>query len=217
MKAYLSAAALALGLQLGVAPAVFAQGAPPPPAVEAGASLRALVNVPAKGGATLTVSSPAFKAGGDIPFENTMYRGNVFPGLSWTKGPAATKSYVVIMQDTDAMMRGAPILHWTLYNVPATVTKLDPAMTAPPAGASYGPNVRGPNSPYAGPRPPAGPKHRYHLQVFALDTTLKADPAMTYEALTGAMKDHVLASGELIGLGQFDPTAPPQAPRPPAN
>jgi len=64
---------------------------------------------PREGGATLRVTTPAFKAGGDIPFENTQYRGNVFPGLSWTAGPAGTKSYVVIMQDGDAMRNGAPI------------------------------------------------------------------------------------------------------------
>ena len=58
---------------------------------------------------------PAFGDGGDIPFENTQYRGNNFPGLAWTAGPAETKSYVIIMQDTDVMLRGAPILHWTMW------------------------------------------------------------------------------------------------------
>ena len=32
-------------------------------------------------------------------------------------------------------------------------------------------------------------------------------------ALTGAMKDHVLASGEVVGLGAVDPNAPPPARR----
>lgn len=68
-----------------------------------------------------------------------------------------------------------------------------------------------------GPRTPAGPKHRYHLQVFALDTTLAADPMMTWDGLKAALKDHVLASGEVIGLGQVDPNAPPPPPRPAAN
>jgi para-nitrobenzyl esterase len=168
--------------------------------MEAGAAQLALINLPAKGGAKLTVMSPAFKAGGDIPFENTQYRGNVFPGLSWTPGPAGTKTFVVIMQDPDAMRNGAPILHWTMINIPATTTKLEAAMAAPPPGAQYGPNMRGVNQPYMGPRTPPGPKHRYHFQIFALDTTIPA--ATTYAALTAAMKDHVLASGELIGLGQ---------------
>jgi para-nitrobenzyl esterase len=148
---------------------------------------------------------------GDIPFENTQYKGNVFPGLSWSSGPAATKSYVIVMQDADALRNGAPILHWTMLNIPASVTKLDAGMSAPPAGAANGPNMRGPSQPYTGPRTPAGPKHRYHLQLFALDTQLSADAITTFEALTAAMKDHVLASGEVVGLGQFmPPAAPPE-------
>jgi para-nitrobenzyl esterase len=179
---------------------------PPPPVTEVGADLLALKNLPAKGGTKLTVSSPAFKTGGDIPFENTQYKGNVFPGLSWSAGPAGTKVYVVIMQDGDAMRNNAPILHWTMANVPASVVKLDAAMAAPPAGAMYGPNVRGANQAYTGPRTPAGPKHRYHLQIFALDITIPPDALATYESLTGAMKGHVLASGELVGLGQAPPS-----------
>ena len=209
MKACIAfVAAAAIGL--AAAPA-FAQS-PPPAATEIGAAKLALTLFPAKGGAKLTVSSPAFKPGADIPFENTQYRGNVFPGLTWSAGPAGTKSYALIMQDTDGMRDGEPILHWTLLNIPATVHKLDAGLTAPPAGANYGPNIRGPHMAYMGPRTPAGPKHRYHFQIFALDTALPADPALTYPALTAAITGHVLASGETIGLGQVDPSAPPPAP-----
>jgi para-nitrobenzyl esterase len=179
----------------------------PPPENEVGLSSLALTAAPAKGGAKLTVTSPAFKHMADIPYENTQYRTNTFPGLEWTAGPTGTKSYVVIMQDTDAVIRNAPILHWTMVNIPGT--KLDAGMTAPPAGASYGPNIRGANQAYMGPRTPAGPKHRYHLQVFALDTTIPTETPLTYDGLLTAMKDHVLASGEIIGLGSVDPNAPP--------
>jgi para-nitrobenzyl esterase len=211
MKPQVSAAAVAALLGVAVPPAVSAQTAPP--ATEAGAALLASATVPAKASAKLTVSSPAFPAGGDIPFENTQYRANVFPGLSWTAGPAGTKSYVLIMQDADIMVRGAPILHWTLVNIPATVVKLDAGMAAPPAGAQYGPNIRGANQPYMGPRTPAGPKHRYHFQIFALDTTIPQESTATYAALVRAMQDHVLAKGEVIGLGQVaPPLAPPSTP-----
>ena len=203
MKARISRALAATVGMMAFAPALSAQ-APPTP-TEVGAAQLVLLTVPAKGGAKLTVTTPAFKQMGDIPFENTQYKGNIFPGLSWSSGPAATKSYVIIMQDADAMMRGAPILHWTMLNVPASVTKLLPGMTAPPAGAANGPNMRGASQPYTGPRTPAGPKHRYHLQVFALDTQLSADAITTFDGLTAAMKDHVLASGEVVGLGQFMP------------
>jgi para-nitrobenzyl esterase len=200
---------------LGLAGAALGQAQAPPNATEAAGDHLVLALIAAKDGGKLTVSSPAFKDGGDIPFENTQYRGNVFPGLKWSKGPKGTQSYVVIMQDTDALVRGDAILHWTLYDVPATVTQLDAGMTAPPAGASYGPNIRGPNHEYMGPRTPAGPKHRYHLQVFALDTTIPIDPQLSFDALKTALTGHVLASGQTIGLGQVDPTAPPPAPRPP--
>ena len=196
-----------LMLTIGATGVVSAQE--PPAATEVGASKLALVNIPAKGNAKLTVSTPAFKPGGDIPFENTQYRGNVFPGLSWTAGPAGTKSYAIIMQDADAMRADMPILHWTMVNIPATVTKLDAGMTEPPAGALNGPNIRGPDHPYMGPHTPAGPKHRYHLQVFALDTTLPDDARATYDALIAAMKGHVLASGEVVGLGQIMPSPGP--------
>ena len=202
---------LALAAAMLAAP-TFAQA--PPPAEERGLPMSALVNLPAKGGAKLTVSSPAFKASGDIPFENTQYQGNKFPGLEWSKGPAATKSYAIIMQDTDGIRNNMPILHWTMFNIPAATTKLDAGMTTPPAGSAYGPNIRAAAQPYMGPRTPAGPKHRYHFQVFALDTTV--DAAKTYDEILASMKDHVLASGEVIGLGQVDPSAPPRPPAPAA-
>jgi hypothetical protein len=34
----------------------------------------------------------------DIPIENTQYKDNVFPGLAWSAGPAATQSYVIILE-----------------------------------------------------------------------------------------------------------------------
>lgn len=197
-----AASACVAALSVIALQSIGAQGAPPPPATEVGIAQLALTTVPAATGARLTVTTPAFTAGGDIPFENTQYKGNKFPGLSWTAGPAATKSYVIIMQDTDAMSRGAPILHWTMVNVPATMTRLEPGMTDAPAGAQHGPNIRGANQPYMGPRTPAGPKHRYHIQVFAMDNTLDAAATATFAALLEAMKGHVLASGEVIGLGQ---------------
>src|ERR1700744_6072702 len=151
MKKFVTAAAFAL---LAVPALAQMPAATPHP--------NALVEFPAKGMAKLTVTTPAFQNGGDIPYENTQYRTNTFPGLSWSAGPAGTKSYVVIMQDTGGTMRdGYPILHWTLWNIPAGTTKLDPGMqpTANLSGSAYGPNMRGAAQPYTGPRTPPGPAH----------------------------------------------------------
>ena len=214
MKTVLIAAVLAAA---GMAATANAQEAGPPPATQVAIDKLVLNVIPAKDKKPLKVTSPAFKDMGDIPFENTQYRGNIFPGLEWTKGPKGTQSYVLVMQDTDALFKGEAILHWTMFNIPAGTTKLDAAMTAPPAGAMYGPNVRGPNHAYTGPRTGPGPKHRYHLQIFALDTVLQGDPTMTFDELKGGMTGHVLASGQVIGLGAFDPTAPKPAAPPAAR
>src|SRR6478672_12953798 len=189
----------ALVLSSITAAALSAQAAPKDP--EVGIAQLALTNAPAKGNAKLTVTSPAFKNMGDIPLENTQYQGNTFPGLEWTAGPAGTKSYVVIMQDTDILRNGAPILHWTMVDIPAATTKLPAGMTEAPAGTMYGPNIRGTMQPYMGPRTPAGPKHRYHIQVFALDNSVGNESMQSYDAMLAAMKGHVLASGQVIGLG----------------
>jgi para-nitrobenzyl esterase len=191
--------------------ALAAQESPPPAATEVGAAQLAMVNLPATSGKKLRVTTPAFKSGSDIPFENTQYRGNVFPGLSWSNGPSGTKCYVIIMQDADAMRQGTIILHWTMVNIPASVTKLEAGMTAPPEGAEYGPNIRGANQAYMGPHTPPGPKHRYHIQVFALSDTIPSDALATYQGLTDAMKGHVLASGEVVGLGQAPPGTVPSS------
>jgi para-nitrobenzyl esterase len=205
---------VALATAMSLATAAFAQS-PPPVDPDAGATLLVTVTNPAK--IKLTVTTPAWKDGADIPFANTQYQTNTFPGLEWTKGPAGTKSYAVVMQDSGMVMRGSPILHWSIVNIPADVTKLPVGMKPEekPAAAIYGPNYRGATQPYLGPRTPPGPKHRYHLQVLALDTTLPADFApKSYDELIAPLKDHVLASGEVIGLGQVDPSAPPPPPRP---
>ncbi len=169
---------------------------------------------PAKNGAKLTVTTPAFQNLGDIPFENTQYRGNVFPGLKWTHGPYGTRSFVVIMQDGDVNFRGGPLLHWSMYAIPGGVSHLDAGLTAPPPGASFGPNVRGPNHAYMGPHTPPGLKHHYHFAVLALDREIPVDPTLSYDALAADMAGHVLASGEVVGLGQAPPDTPPLVPVP---
>lgn len=200
---------------LGLAAPAFAQS-PPPVEPPPGASLLVMATNPAKD--KLTVTTPGWKNGEDIAFKYTQYQGNTFPGLEWSKGPASTKSYAVIMQDSAFVMRGSPVLHWSIVNIPASTTKLPEGMKPEekPAGSIYGPNYRGQAQPYLGPRTPAGPKHKYHMQVLALDIELPADFApKSYDELIAPLKDHVVAAGEVIGLGQADPSAPARPAAPP--
>jgi len=184
------------------------------------ANTLALVTLPAKDGGRISVSTPSWANNEDIPFKYTQYQTNTFPGLEWTQGPLGTKSYAIIMQDPDYAIKGNPVLHWSLVNIPANRFKLDAGMApeGKPTGSIYGPNYKGVAQPYLGPRTPAGPKNRYQFQVFALDTMLPADFApKTYEELIAPMQGHVLASGVVVGQGQVDPAAPPPAPRASSN
>ena len=91
MKQYASILVLAAA---GLATTAFAQS-PPPVDPAPGASLLAIATMPGK--EKLTVTTSGWKEGEDIPFKYTQYQGNTFPGLEWSKGPASTKSYAIIM------------------------------------------------------------------------------------------------------------------------
>ena len=159
---------------------------------------------PAKGGASLTVTSSAFKNGGALPELYTQNGQNISPPLSWSAGPAGTKTYVVLTEDS-GVSRPQPVFHWVLYNVPADVTRLPQALPtdaklADPAGAENGLNIRKAAG-YMGPKPPAGQTHPYHFEVFALDKRLEIDPSdADRNAVVAAMKGSVLAEGEIVGM-----------------
>lgn len=148
--------------------------------------------------APLAVTSPAFRNGGAIPCRNTQYCGNIFPGVKWSRGPAGTRSYAVIMEGPGEGRLFS--IHITAYNIPATVTELPAAMTVPPAGASLGANVHGYHHTYAGPHPHGKRRNEYHIQVFALDAPLHMSHSVTFDKLITAMRGHVLADGLLVGF-----------------
>ena len=202
MKSFFLPAVAVLALGAIGTPA-FAQQKPT--ASEPGLKETAYRELPARDHAMLSVDSPSFTLNGDIPLEDTQYRANRFPGLTWDGAPIDTKTFVVIMQDGDAIKNGAPLVHWTMYNIPSSTLTLSPGEKSPPSGAHYGPSSFGMDEPYMGPKTPAGPKHRYHWEVFALDTKLALSTSADFDALVAAMKGHVISSGETIGLGSVDP------------
>lgn len=163
----------------------------------------AVTLAPAKGGKRLTVTSSAFRNGHTLPRRFTSFGASESPPLRWTRGPAGTRSYVLLVEDAGVPFP-QPIFHWVLYNIPADVVSLPANMSkAPeppkPAGARNGLNIRR-RPGYIGPRPPKGQTHPYHFEVFALDETLSLAPAeATRNAVVDAMKGHVLAEGQLIG------------------
>jgi Raf kinase inhibitor-like YbhB/YbcL family protein len=151
----------------------------------------------------IEVTSTSFAANGKLAPQFSDYADGISPALAWKAVPKAA-SYVLIMEDPDAKPL-TPFVHWLAWNIPASVTSLpeglqeQPRLTMPD-GVIQGRGTRG-SSGYYGPHPPVGdPPHHYHFQVFALDTALTAPPGADRNALLAALKNHVIAKGELIGL-----------------
>jgi Raf kinase inhibitor-like YbhB/YbcL family protein len=145
--------------------------------------------------ATLTVRSAAIGAGGRIAAANSAYGANRSLPVSCTAVPAA-KAWAVVLEDPDAP-GAAPFVHWLVWNIPASVTHL--ADGAPlPAPAVQGRNGTG-GAGYHGPHPPSG-THHYHLEVFALDRPLALAAGASRDDLAAALRGHVVAAGEALGL-----------------
>jgi Raf kinase inhibitor-like YbhB/YbcL family protein len=145
--------------------------------------------------ATFTVTSRDFQQGGDIPVEFSDYGNSISPSLAWSGLPEATKSLAVVMEDPDAS--GRIFVHWLAWNLDPAAGKLDRGSVT--FGAKLGSNSRG-NPSYFGPRPSGKGAHHYHFQFFALDTQLPLKAGANRDQLVAAMKGHVLAKADLVGL-----------------
>ena len=153
----------------------------------------------------LSLSSPAFAPGGEIPALFTCEGRDLSPALDWTGAPEAARSLVLIVDDPDAPDPKAPKMtwvHWVLYNLPPTARGLAEAV-APrdlPPGTREGTNDWK-RTGYGGPCPPIG-RHRYFHKLYALDTTLPDLGTATKLQVEAAMRGHVLAQAELMGTYQ---------------
>ena len=152
----------------------------------------------------LSLSSPAFVPGGEIPELFTCEGQDLSPALDWTGVPEAAKSLVLIVDDPDAPDPKAPKLtwvHWVLYNLPPTASGLAQAVGHQlPAGTREGTNDWK-RTGYGGPCPPIG-RHRYFHKLYALDTVLPDLGAAPKAEVEAAMKGHVIAHAELMGTYQ---------------
>jgi Raf kinase inhibitor-like YbhB/YbcL family protein len=157
--------------------------------------------VESKGNETIQIRAESFSNNQAIPFRHSAYGENISPQLSWSSAPENARSFVLIMEDPDAL-QPQPFVHWIAYNIPAEATGLREGL--PKEQELDEPKlVQGRNSAgstgYFGPRPPDEKTHRYHFQVFALDRMLDLLPGANRQDVVEAMKGHVLAMGEIVG------------------
>ncbi|MDZ7839995.1 MAG: YbhB/YbcL family Raf kinase inhibitor-like protein [Gammaproteobacteria bacterium] len=150
----------------------------------------------------MQLDSPAFDNDGPIPARHSGEAEDVSPALSWRSAPDNTRSFAVICHDPDAPLitpRGTyGFVHWTLYNIPASVTELPEGVSEYTAGRNdFG------NTGYGGPMPPEGHgEHKYYFWVLALDAELDLKEGLTLWELLEKIEPHVIGMNRMIGTYQ---------------
>ncbi|RIJ42065.1 YbhB/YbcL family Raf kinase inhibitor-like protein [Pontibacter oryzae] len=139
----------------------------------------------------MEISSPSFKEGENIPTKHTCDGENISPALEIGALPEGVLSLALIADDPDAP--AGTWTHWLMWDIPP--------LNGIPEGAA--PGILGRNdfnqTNYGGPCPPLG-THRYFFRMYALNCTLNLPEGSTKDELLEAMRNHVLASGELMGV-----------------
>jgi len=142
----------------------------------------------------LKIASPAFKDNGSIPKQYTCDGKDMNPPLIIENVLKEARSLALIVDDPDA-----PVglwVHWVMWNIDPKIKEIKENYV--PKGAIQGINDFRKNN-YGGPCPPSG-THRYFFKLYALDTTLNISPNSTKADLEKAMKGHILAQAQIIGL-----------------
>jgi Raf kinase inhibitor-like YbhB/YbcL family protein len=153
----------------------------------------------------MKIESPAFAHNGAMPARYACDGKDLSPPLAWSGWPEGTRSLALIVDDPDAPDPKAPKMtwvHWVLYNLPLAEAGLAEGAAAAklPAGTLEGRNDWQ-RVGYGGPCPPVG-QHRYFHKLYALDTVLPDLRQPTKAQLEQAMRGHVLAEAQLVGLYQ---------------
>jgi Raf kinase inhibitor-like YbhB/YbcL family protein len=148
----------------------------------------------------MRLATSAFANGATIPATYTCAGANESPPLEWTGVPASAVTVALMVDDPDAP--SGTFVHWVLYDIPVDAVTHAGKMAengTPPPNARQGTNGFG-DSKYGGPCPPPGAPHHYHFKLYALDTKLGLPPGARAEQVEEAMRAHILASTELIGI-----------------
>ncbi len=139
----------------------------------------------------MKITSPDFAQNTMIPKKYTCQGPDINPPLEISGIPEAAKSLALIVDDPDAP--GGTFVHWVVYNMPVSERIAENSVLSEQGENDFGTRK------YGGPCPPGG-THRYFFKIYALDSTIPSKGSMKKKDLERAMKGHVLAEAELIGL-----------------
>lgn len=135
-----------------------------------------------------------FEHNGNIPSIYTCDGEDLAPELKISDIPSSAKELVLIVDDPDAPM--GTWVHWVLYNIPITTTKID--------NKNLNPEIKQGMTDFGrigwgGPCPPNG-EHRYFFKLYAIDKVLNLPGGITKKELENEIKNHIIEKTELVGL-----------------
>jgi len=151
------------------------------------------------GGGSFALTSPKLMEGAKFASDYTCAAGSAEKSLplTWTAGPSQTKSYAIVLLDTNNDFN-----HWVVWDIPPTTTALpeglpDDATLSMVGGAKQ---KAGSGQGYLGPCP-SGTLHTYQFTVYALDvaTLSEAMANSSTMQLSAAVQMHDIASAKLSG------------------
>jgi len=139
---------------------------------------------------TMTVTSTAF-TGGTLAQHFTCHGAGVSPPLDWSGGPASTKSYAIVVDDSAAPI--TPYIYWIVFNIPQATTDLQAAQLPP--GAEVADNSLG-QAKYDPPCPDTS-GHSYRFTVYALNSTLNLSKGASTLKAWQAIANAAIARGRV--------------------
>ncbi len=143
----------------------------------------------------MKLSSSSFNHGDVIPTRFTCDGEDVCPDLTWEGVPSQAMSLVLIMDDPDAPMGTWD--HLVIYNIPTSQTYFLESLRKLPPDIKFGLNSWR-KAVWGGPCPPDR-EHRYFFRLYAIDKKLHFDKLPDKKEILTAIKDHIIASAELMG------------------
>ena len=156
------------------------------------------------------IMSPDLVDGSLLPQQFTCAAGTeaVSPPLQWMNAPRGTVSFALIVHDMEPRPQKKldDILHWMVWNIPATATKFPqgiPSNTADLPDGSHQANGnpgQGGITGYLTPCPPQNVPlpHHYAFDMFALDTKVDLPETATRADLMKVMDGHILGHASLV-------------------
>lgn len=149
---------------------------------------------------TLTISSPAFKHGGQLPDTYSANGAGVSPPLSWTGVPDGTRSFALVVHDWDAPLLGG-FTHWVLYGIPGDVREIPEG-----GGKEHVQGVNGAGQPgwMAAAPPPGHGTHFYHFHVFAVGGEPDLPPGLSMAELLSRIDADVINQARVVATYSND-------------